>query len=178
MLKERIEAYIPQNEQERKDKELMLQYIDRFPDILSRKNEMAHFTASNWIINREKTKVLMVYHNIYQSWTWTGGHADGEEDLLKVALKEAKEETGISSFQVISNTIYHLQILPVDAHIKHGNYVAPHLHLDCCFLLQADEQANISPNLGENSGVKWIPIHQVEQVTSEPRMKPIYRKMI
>ena len=57
---------------------------------------MAHMTASSWIVNEDYTKVLMIYHNIYNSWAWTGGHADGDEDLLHVAVKEAREETGLS----------------------------------------------------------------------------------
>ena len=96
-LKAKIENYKPYNEQEEKDKQTMLKYIDTFDDLLTRENEFAHFTASSWAVNKEKSKVLMVYHNIYQSWTWTGGHSDGEADLLKVAIKELKEETGIKN---------------------------------------------------------------------------------
>ena len=87
-LKEQIKNYIPYNEQEKNDKEMMLKYIDTFEDVLTRENRMCHFTASNWIVNKERTKVLMIYHNIYKSWAWTGGHADGDSDLLHVALKE------------------------------------------------------------------------------------------
>ena len=78
MIKEQIEKYEPYNEQEKKDKEVMLKYMDTFDNLLTRENEFAHFTASNWIVNKKRTKVLMIYHNIYQSWAWTGGHADGE----------------------------------------------------------------------------------------------------
>ena len=91
MLKEEIEKFVPYNEQEKSDKAIMLKYIDASKDVLTRENKIAHFTASNWIVNKEKSKVLMIYHNIYKSWAWTGGHADGEEDLLKVALREANE---------------------------------------------------------------------------------------
>lgn len=99
-LKNSIQNYKPYNEQEEKDKQIMLKYINNYTNILSRENEFAHFTASSWAINHEKTKVLMVYHNIYQSWTWTGGHSDGEADLLKVAIKELKEETGVKKVNV------------------------------------------------------------------------------
>ena len=105
-LKEQIENYKPYNEQEKNDKEMMIEYINTFEDVLTRENRMCHFTASNWIVNKEKTKVLMIYHNIYKSWAWTGGHADGDSDLLHVALKEAEEETGIKNFKVLSDGIY------------------------------------------------------------------------
>ena len=94
-LKTKIENYNPYNEQEEKDKQTMLKYIHTFDNILTRENEFGHFTASSWVVNKERTKVLMIYHNIYQSWAWTGGHSDGEADLLKVAIKELKEETGV-----------------------------------------------------------------------------------
>ena len=77
------------------DKEMMLKCIDEYDDVLTRENKLFHFTASNWIVNKEKTKILMIYHNIYQSWAWTGGHADGEDDLQSVAKREAEEETGL-----------------------------------------------------------------------------------
>ncbi len=70
-LRKKIEEYKPYNEQEEKDRLLMLKYIDTFDNILVRENEFAHFTASIWAVNPERTKVLMAYHNIYQAWTWT-----------------------------------------------------------------------------------------------------------
>ena len=132
-IKEQIERYIPYNEQEASDKELMLDYINKFDDVLTRNNKMCHFTASNWIVNENRTKVLMIYHNIYKSWAWTGGHADGDSDLLHVALKEAEEETGIKNLKLLSDAIFGLQILTVDSHIKKEKFVSSHLHLDCCF---------------------------------------------
>ena len=94
-LLENIKNYIPVNPQEQQDKEQMLAYMKHNIQYLSRDNQIAHFTTSIWTVNKERTKTLMVYHNIYNSWSWIGGHADGEEDLCAVALRELKEETGI-----------------------------------------------------------------------------------
>lgn len=176
-LKEQIEGFEPYNEQERADKEIMLNLIDTYKDVLTRENKVCHFTASNWIVNKERTKVLMAYHNIYQNWAWTGGHCDGDSDLLRVALKEAQEETGIENFKVLSNGIYSLQIVSVDSHIKRGKYVPTHLHLDACFLLEADENEEIRAKLDENSGVKWVDIDKAVEITNEKQMKPIYQKL-
>ena len=90
-----IRTYVPACEQETQDARMMLRYAELFPDLLERTNETAHFTASSWIVTSDRSRVLMVYHNIYNSWSWTGGHADGQDDPLAVALKEAREETGI-----------------------------------------------------------------------------------
>ena len=176
-LREQIEKYKPYNEQEEKDKEMMLKYIDTFEDVLTRENEMCHFTASNWIVNKDRTKVIMIYHNIYKSWAWTGGHADGDSDLLHVALKEANEETGLSNLKVLSDGIFGIQILTVDSHIKRGKFVSSHLHLDCCFLLEADENEKLRIKEDENSNIKWIPIEKATKLTNEEKMKPIYKKL-
>lgn len=176
-IKEEIEKYIPYNEQEANDKELMLEYINTFEDVLTRENKMCHFTASNWIVNKERTKILMIYHNIYKSWAWTGGHADGDSDLLHVALKETKEETGLNNLKLLSDGIYGLQILTVDSHIKRGKFISSHLHLDCCFLFEANEEDELKIKEDENSGVKWIDIAEATKITNEERMKPIYAKL-
>ena len=176
-LKEEIEKYEPYNEQERKDKELMLEYINTFNDVLTRKNRMCHFTASNWIVNKERTKVLMIYHNIYKSWAWTGGHSDGDSNLLHVAQKEAEEETGLNNLKLLSDGIYGIQIVTVDSHIKRGEFVSSHVHLDCCYLFEADENDALRIKEDENSGVKWVDIDEAVNLTNEEKMKPIYKKL-
>lgn len=178
MLKDLILNYKPYNEQETSDKELILKYMDTFPDTLTRENKMCHFTASCFIVNKEKTKVLMIYHNIYNSWAWIGGHADGDSDLLHVALKETEEETGLSDVKVIYDGIYGISLLTVDPHIKRGKYVSSHVHMDCCFLLEADDSLDLRIKEDENSGVKWVNINEVVNLTNENKMKPIYQKLI
>lgn len=106
-LREKIEKYIPYNEQEEKDKQTILKYMDSFNDVLTRNNEFAHFTASSWVVNKERTKVLMIYHNIYKSWAWTGGHSDGEKDLLATAIRELKEETSVENVKVVKDEYFH-----------------------------------------------------------------------
>ncbi len=119
----------------------------------------------------------MIYHNIYKSWAWTGGHADGDSNLLHVSLKEAKEETGLDNLKLLSDGIFGIQILTVDSHIKRGKFVPSHLHLDCCFLLEADENEQLRIKEDENSGVKWINIEDTLEITNEEEMRPIYKKL-
>jgi 8-oxo-dGTP pyrophosphatase MutT (NUDIX family) len=177
-LKEQFEKYIPINEQEAKDKEIILKYINDFDDVLTRNNEYAHLCSSGFILNKNRTKVLMIHHNIYNSWGWTGGHADGNPDLLEVALKEAKEETGIINGKPIIEDIFSVDTLPVLGHYKRGKYVPAHTHLCATYILEADEKEALSICEDENSGVKWIPIDEVVDSSNEQHMKYVYSKII
>lgn len=177
-LKEEIEKYVPYNEQEEMDKKVMLKYINTFDDVLTRDNELGHFTASAWVLNENRTKVLMIYHNIYKSWAWTGGHADGEEDLLKTAIRELKEETGAEHIRVLNDNIFSLEVVGVNGHIKNGKYVSTHAHLNLTYLLEVPEAEIVRIKADENSGVKWINIDDVESVVSEKwAYENVYRKI-
>lgn len=176
-LVEEMIRYIPLNEQEETDQRVMLQYIKESEDVLTRKNEVAHFTASGWIVNKERTKVLMIYHTLFNSWSWTGGHADGEENLLKVAIKEAMEETGVASIQSVKDDIFSLEIIPVEGHMKNGVYVSSHLHMNITYLLVADETEAVKIKPDENSDVRWMGREEAVLMSSEPWMRGIYQKL-
>lgn len=178
-FKESIENYKPYNDQEEKDKEIMLKYINTFDDVLTRSNEFAHFTASAFAINKDRTKVLMIYHNIYKSWSWTGGHADGETDLLGTAIREVKEETGVENVKPIIDGIFSLEALTVDGHIKRNKYVASHIHLNLTYLLEVDENEVLKMKEDENSGVKWVNIEDMTKVSTETWIaENIYTKLV
>lgn len=176
-LKEKIQDFEPYNEQEEMDKSFMLDFIEHNEDYLTRENRVGHFTASNWIVNQDRTKVLMIFHNIYQSWAWTGGHADGDEDLLQVARKEAEEESNLGQLKLLKDGIFSLEVLTVNGHVKNGKYVSSHLHLNCTFLFEADESAILKFKADENSGVQWVPIEEATKITKEANMVPIYTKL-
>ena len=178
MIYQDIENYIPYNEQEKHDKAIMLKFLKENDDAFDRENEVSHMTASSWIVNKDRTKVLMCFHNIYNSWSWTGGHCDGEKDCLKVAIKEAKEETGITNIKPISNDIYSLEILTVDGHIKRGKYVSSHTHMNVTYLLEADETDFIRMKEDENSGVSWFTLEEALEKSSEKWfVEHIYNKL-
>lgn len=176
-LRHQIDQYIPYNAQEEKDKELILRYMDTFDNLLTRDNEFAHFTASSWVVNKDRTKVLMVYHNIYQSWSWVGGHADGDADLLRVAIKEAKEETGLKQVTPVLDDIFSIEILGVAAHEKRGKHVATHVHLNATFLLEADEGEILHIKPDENSDVKWFLLDEAVEASTERDLQVVYRKL-
>lgn len=176
-LEKEIIEFSPYNDQEKSDKNILLKLLKNEKNIFSRENKICHFTASSWIVNEEKTKVLMIYHNIYNSWSWTGGHADEEMNLLKVALIEAKEETGLEKLKVLQEDIFSIEILTVDGHMKNGKYISSHFHLNITYLLEANEADILSIKEDENSGVCWINIEESEKIAKEEKMKVIYKKL-
>lgn len=178
-LIKQIENYNPYNEQETKDKETLLYALKTQQEILTRNNPFMHMSTSCWVTNPNRDKILMIYHKIYDSWSWLGGHADGESDLLSVACKELTEESGVSNYRIVDENPFSIEVLTVDGHIKRGNYVSSHLHLNVTYLFEVDEDELLVQNDIETHGVKWIPIENIEHEVSEIWfMENIYKKLI
>ena len=175
-LRQEIEAFRPGCPQEAADRAEMLRWLDTHPQALEREDEQGHFTASAWIVNPARDQVLMAYHNIYQAWTWLGGHADGECCLHAVALREAEEETGVRA-RPVQAEIFSVETLPVPEHVKRGKTVRGHVHLNVTYLLEAPQDAFLRAKPDENSGVKWRLASEVREDNTEPCMLPVYRKL-
>ena len=174
-----IKNYRPNNAQEESDKKVIINYIENFRhNILTRENEIAHMTSSGLILNENLTKILMIHHNIYNTWTWTGGHADGDSNMLEVAIKEAKEETGVKNIRALSTDMASIDILPVYGHIKRGKYISSHLHLNTSYALIADENEVLVLNEDETSDVGWIEIDKLNQFSNEPYIIDVYMKIV
>ena len=166
------------NEQEEKDLGQILSALAA-DNIFSRENEVMHMTASAWVVNRDFTKVLMAYHRIYDSWAWLGGHADGDEDLLAVALREVQEESGLRHVIPVSRDILSVEILPVSGHEKKGHYVGSHLHLNVTYLLMADEREPVHSRAEENRAVAWFTPAEALAASAELWFRErIYPKLI
>lgn len=177
-MRDQIRDFCPWNEQEQRDREVLLRWLDSGAEILTRENPVAHLTASAWVVSPDRNYVLMAYHNLYDSWAWLGGHADGEGDLLAVAAREAREESGIREIRPLMDNPISLEILTVDGHEKKGKYVSSHLHLNLTYLFEAEMDQALSVKPDENSGVAWIPVEQISERSTEPWfVKRIYSKL-
>ncbi len=177
-LIEQLKAYEPFNEQEAADKEVILSMLKEQPDIFHRSSLAAHMTASGWVVNPQRTKVLMAYHNLYGSWAWLGGHADGEEDLLKAAVKEVREESGAVHVKPVTEEIFSVEIIPVSGHVKKGKYVSSHLHLNVTYLLEVPEEDMLRMKEDENSAVGWFGLEEAIEASKEQWFRErIYGKL-
>ena len=177
-LLEELEAYRPWNDQEERDRAELLRRLRSGEALYTRDNAAGHLTASAWVVSPDRTQVLMAYHNLYDSWSWLGGHADGDRDLLAVSMREVREESGLTAVRPVSPHIYSLEILTVDGHEKRGAYVSSHLHLNVTYLLEADDTAPLRVCEAENTGVRWFSLDDALRASTEPWfVSRIYAKL-
>lgn len=180
-----LEAYQPYNEQEERDRALLLRYLGeagadpRADARLWGRGDPAHMTASAWVVSPDRSRVLMAYHNIYQSWSWLGGHADGQRDLRAVVLREVREESGLTRVRLARPDILSVEVLCVDGHEKRGAYVSSHLHLNVTYLVEADPDEPLRIKPDENSRIGWLEPEEALAASTEPWfVERIYRKLV
>jgi len=179
-LRKSIEQYNPFDEQEEKDKQVTLDFIDTFDDVLTRNNKFGHFSASAFVVTEDLTKALFVHHNIFNGFVCPGGHADGEADLLSVAKREVYEETGITAELLLGNNIFAIQAIAINGHVKRGQYVSSHTHYDILYLLvvKNSEIDKIRILESENSKVEWFDLDNLNHPAMLDWFQPILDKIL
>ncbi len=174
---EMLKKYKQYNEQEGADIKFFITCEEK-EQILTRDNSLCHLCSSAFIINKAHDKVLCIYHNIYNSWCWVGGHADGDDDMLYVAMKETREETSLENFRTLSDMPIAVDSLPVASHYKRGKFIPAHTHLSIAYLFEADENEAVKILEDENSNIGWLTFDELLQKSTEPHMICVYKKII
>mgnify|MGYP001007226891 FL=1 len=149
--------------------EQFAQLLDDASDPFVRGRVEGHFTGSAWVVSADGTRTLLTHHRKLQRWLQPGGHADGERDLAQVALREAQEESGLSSLRLADGVLFDL-----DRHwIPARGDVAGHWHFDARYVVVAG--ADEAFEVGEESlALAWRPI---VELLAEPELDPSLRRM-
>lgn len=137
--------------EQQKTADRMRRFITSAPDCFERSHAEGHITGSAWLVNPSGEKVLLTLHHKLQRWMQTGGHADGEPDTLRVALREAEEESGIPGIQPVSPEIFDIDIHLIPARPAKGE--PEHYHYDVRYMLRAPHEAFIVSE--ESDALAW-----------------------
>ena len=140
-------------------------FVEHYPDCLLRTCAPGHLTGSAWIVNPERTHTLLTHHLKLEKWLQFGGHADGDGDLLAVALREAREESGLTHVRAVSGEIF-----DVDRHWIPPRKADPgHYHYDLRFLLEADPREPLAIS-SESKDLAWVELSRVSALNPEESM--------
>lgn len=150
-----------------------LRFVESHPDCLLRSCVEGHLTGSAWIVSPGRTRTLLTHHVKLDKWLQLGGHADGDPDLRAVALREAREESGLGNVRVIAPEIF-----DVDRHwIPARKDVPSHHHYDVRFLLEADPGEPLTVS-SESKELAWVELARVAALNSEESMLRMVRKTL
>jgi 8-oxo-dGTP pyrophosphatase MutT (NUDIX family) len=138
----------------------ILALLEKYPDALERSCRPGHLTGSALIINPSDHRILVLYHSKLLRWLQPGGHADGDPDLARVALREAGEETGIDNLQLVEPAI------DLDIHLVDPPGESPHEHYDVRFLVVAPAGSEPVGN-HESKALRWISPDNLAGINTE-----------
>ena len=151
--------------------EQITKFVQENPDCFERSLLIGHVTGSAWIVDKSRQFTLLTHHRKLDKWFQTGGHCDGDSDVLNVALKEAQEETGLSDIQILSPNIF-----DIDIHeIPERKGIPAHLHYDVRFLFEADINEKFTVS-SESTDLAWIALSKVSELNDSESIMRMVRK--
>lgn len=142
--------------------EALQQFVEQHPECFERSLQVGHITGSAWIVNPPRTHALLIHHRKLERWLQPGGHADGDPDVLRVALREAHEESGLEQLRPLSGAIFDVDIHTIPARGPEPQ----HLHYDVRFLLEADDAAPLLISR-ESRALAWAELERITEYTDE-----------
>ncbi len=151
-----LETHAPADEKEARDIQRIKELIAAHPNIFSMNCEVGHITASAAIIEPRARRTLLHHHKRLGRWLQVGGHAEYETDLAEVALREAREETGLPDLEHFPSSEVPLPI-DYDVHtIPQSGDRPEHLHLDFRYVLATRQPDALAPIAGESTRFRWL----------------------
>lgn len=169
-LLELLHTYSP-SEQEAPIKEKILQFVIDNVDCFERFLKIGHITASCWLVNHDFSSALLMHHAKLNRWLQLGGHCDGDSDVLQVAIKEAKEESGIDPIVPVLPGIFDLDVHLIPSNVQE----IEHFHYDIRFLLQVQTDSQPICNQ-ESKELRWISSQEEDLPTQDPSVLRMFQK--
>lgn len=170
-LLDQLTAYAAKHPEEAATVSRFIDSVKAQADCFERALAMGHVTGSAWIVNADGSQVLLTHHAKLDRWLQLGGHADGEADVLEVALKEAREESGLNDFELVGDGIFDLDVHPIPARKSDPE----HLHYDVRYVLRATGNTDYVVS-DESHDLRWVALDEVEELTGEESMLRMVRK--
>jgi 8-oxo-dGTP pyrophosphatase MutT (NUDIX family) len=150
-----------------------IQFVEEHADCFLRTCVPGHLTGSAWIVNPDRTRTLLTHHRKLGKWLQLGGHADGDRDLLAVALREAREESGLTRLHPVSPEPF-----DVDCHwIPERQGEPAHWHHDLRFMIEADPDEALVVS-SESNDLAWVEVARVTALNPEESMARMVRKTL
>ncbi|MVM37493.1 NUDIX domain-containing protein [Spirosoma sp. HMF3257] len=166
-----LHQHRPADSNEQTMTQATIAFVDQYPDCFERSLLVGHVTGSAWIVSPDRTQTLLIHHRKLDRWLQPGGHADGDPDVAAVALREAQEETGLTSLKLVSPAIFDVDVHSIPAR----NGVPEHLHYDIRFLLEADPEEPFGYS-DEIKDIQWFLLNHVEKFTDSESIFRLIRK--
>lgn len=137
-------------------------FVESHTNCFERSLEQGHVTASAWIVDKDANSALLVHHKKLGLWLQPGGHCDGDSDVVRVATKEVQEETGLDTFEIVSDRIFDLDIHEIPVWEK----TPAHYHYDVRFLIYADRQQPLRVS-HESNDIRWFNLNKIQDVSPD-----------
>ncbi|MCS7005554.1 MAG: NUDIX hydrolase [Cytophagales bacterium] len=173
LLLAQLHQYQPYDEHEAQMLQDTILFIQKNKDCFLRSNLKGHLTASAWIVDNTFQFALLTHHQKLNKWIQLGGHADGNENMLEVALQEAKEESGLESLHIFQETIFDVDVHTIPTYQE----IPEHIHFDIRFILIANRYENLIKNY-ESKQLAWLHLWDIHKFNSERSVMRMVRKTI
>lgn len=168
-----LEAYVPEDDTDRAQRDRIVAFVRENPACFERTLRIGHITGAAWLLDKTRSRVLLTHHRKLNRWLQLGGHADGDTNVLEVALREAREESGIADVSPISAAIFDVDVHPIPAHKSEP----AHHHYDIRFLVGVTDSEDYQVS-DESHDLAWVPMAEVPRLDTDGSVLRMHRKWL
>lgn len=170
---ELLRTHTPSNEHEAGSLARTIAFVEAHEGCCQRSLAEGHLTGSAWIVDESGDRALLTLHRKLGLWLQLGGHADGDADLLRVALREAEEESGLGTIEPVTRAIFDVDVHEIPA----GKSEPAHLHYDVRFLLRTRgcEPVRVSD---ESLDLRWVSAEEIDELTTDASVRRMRDKWV